>query len=260
MEPGSGTGCCLVMPLLEIPPETVQQTLRERGGRDDYDPEPRLSIQSDILPDGRYGPRWLIVDQTHLRVMTPQADGPAQVDLDLPLSEIKEANADSLVGNGALRLVMANGQTREAVRYTLALAPAFHTVARVLQAYLKGEEPSDSLLEDLDKKKNCGNCGDPLPEDTNVCPKCVDRKAVLLRLLSYALPYKSRVAIVVALMLAGTYITLLPLLLQKKLVDDVLIPHKHPAWIGAIVLGLIGCEPTRCRHRHLAQSAGFVDV
>ena len=230
------------MPLLETPPETVQQTLRERGGHADYEPEPRLSMQSDILPDGRFGERWLIVDQTHLRVLTPQASGPAQVDLDLPLSDIKEAKADSLVGNGVLRLVMHSGQVREAVRYTLALSPAFNTVARVLQAYLKGEEPSDSLLEDLDKKKNCAKCGDPLPEDTNVCPKCVDRKAVLLRLLSYALPYKSRVATVVALMLGGTYITLLPLLLQKKLVDDVLIPHKHPAWIGAIVLGLIAAS------------------
>ena len=67
----------------------------------------------------------------------------------------------------------------EALRYTLALSSAFNTVARVLQTWLKGEDPSDSLLEDLgQKRKNCATCGDPLPEDTNVCPKCVDKKAV----------------------------------------------------------------------------------
>ena len=234
------------MPILETPPDSVQEVLREprrSGHAQVYTPEPRLSMPADILPDGRYGERWLVVDQTHLRVLTSQESGPARLDLDLPLAELKTARADTLVGCGALRLVRRDGQVVEAVRYTLAVAPAFATAARILEAWLKDEEPSDSLYAEFDKqKKNCAKCGDPLPEDTNVCPKCVDRKAVLMRLLSYALPYKARVAIVVALMLAGTYITLLPLLLQKQLVDDVLIPHKHPAWIGFIVLGLIAAS------------------
>ena len=68
----------------------------------------------------------------------------------------------------------------EAVRYTLAAAPAFGTAARILESWLKEEEPSDSLYAEFDKqKKNCGKCGDPLPDDTNVCPKCVDRKGRL---------------------------------------------------------------------------------
>ena len=98
-----------------------------------------------------------------------------------------------MVGSGALRLTLRDGSVREAVRYTLSAAPAFQAAARVLEAYAKEEEPSDSLLADFDTKKACGKCGDPLPDDTNVCPKCVDRKAVLLRLLSYAVPYKVRV-------------------------------------------------------------------
>ena len=235
------------MPLLETPPDSVQETLRApRSGNAERTPdlEPRLSLQSDVLPDGRYGERWLIVDQTHLRVMTPQEGSrPAHVDLDLPLSEIKEAKADTLVGNGVLRLVMQDGRVLEAVRFTLALSPAFGTVARVLAAWLKGEEPTDSLLAEFDKQKqNCGKCGDPLPDDTNVCPKCVDRKAVLMRLLSYALPYKARVGLVTVLMLAGTGVSLLPPILNKHLVDDVLVPHHHRAWIGGIVLALIAAN------------------
>ena len=114
------------------------------------------------------------------------------------------------------------------MRYTLAAAPAFATAARILESWLKEEEPSDSLYAEFDKqKKNCGKCGDPLPDDTNVCPKCVDRKAVLMRLLSYALPYKARVILVTVLMLAGTGVSLLPPILNKRLVDDVLIPHHH---------------------------------
>jgi len=234
------------MPILETPPDSVQEVLREprrNGHAQAYTPEPRLSMPADILPDGRFGERWLVVDQTHLRVLTSQERGPARVDLDMPLSEIKEARAETLVGSGVLRLVRRDGQVVEAVRYTLAAAPAFGTAARILEAWLKEEEPSDSLYAEFDKqKKNCGKCGDPLPEDTNVCPKCVDRKAVLMRLLSYALPYKTRVILVTVLMLAGTGVSLLPPILNKHLVDDVLIPHHFRGWIGGIVLALIGAN------------------
>ena len=83
-----------------------------------------MSLQTDIALDGTFGERWLIIDQTHLRVVTPSVDGPARVDFEAPLRDIKETRADSLVGSGALRLVMRDGRVIEAVRYTLALAPA----------------------------------------------------------------------------------------------------------------------------------------
>ncbi len=232
------------MPILETPPDSVQETLKQpRDGQSrGYTPEPRLTIKADLDREGQFGERWLVVDQTHVRVLRASPNAPAPVELDIPISDIKEAKTESLVGNGALRLTLRDGQVLEAVRYTLGAAPAFQAAARVLSAYIKDEDPSDSLLADFDSKKSCGKCGDPLPDDTNVCPKCVDRKAVLLRLLSYALPYKARVTVVVLLMLAGTYMTMLPLLLQKRLMDDVLIPHRHPSWIGAIVAGLIGAS------------------
>ncbi len=232
------------MPILETPPSSVQETLKlpRDGQAQGYTPEPRLTLKADLDASGQFGERWLVVDQTHVRVLQASPNAPAPVELDLPLSDIKEAKTESLVGSGTLRLTLKNGQVLEAVRYTLGAAPAFQAAARVLEAYIKDEDPSDSLLADFDSKKSCAKCGDPLPEDTNVCPKCVDRKAVLLRLLSYALPYKARVITVVLLMLAGTYMILLPLLLAKKLTDDVLIPHRHPSWIGEIVLGLIGAS------------------
>ncbi len=232
------------MPILETPPSSVQETLKQtRDGQSrGYTPEPRLTIKADLDRNGAFGERWLVVDQTHVRVLQASPNAPAPVELDLPLADIKEAKTERLVGSGALRLTLRDGQVLEAVRYTLGAAPAFQAAARVLSAYIKDEDPSDSLLADFDSKKSCAKCGDPLPEDTNVCPKCVDRKAVLLRLLSYALPYKSRVAVVVLLMLVGTFMTMLPLILAKRLTDDVLIAHRHPSWIGGIVLGLIGAS------------------
>ena len=235
-------GCYSRMPILETPPPSVQETLKqprlneERG----YTPEPRLTLKADLDQNGQFGERWLVIDQTHLRVLRASPNAPAPIELDLPLSDIKEAKIENLVGSGALRLTLNDGQVLEAVRYTLGAAPAFQAASRVLSAYLKDEEPSDSLLADFDKKKSCGKCGDPLPDDTNVCVKCVDKKAVMTRLLGYALPYKSRVLVISLLMIAGTGLGIVQPEFQRVLTDQVLIPKQHLNWIGFIILGVIG--------------------
>ncbi|MBV9848161.1 MAG: ATP-binding cassette domain-containing protein [Armatimonadetes bacterium] len=228
------------MPLTETPPDSVQDTLRSLAP-DSHDlplPETRISLAGDIAPDGTFGERWLVVDRTHLRVLT-LTGGHAHLDLELPLAQIKEARTDTLVGNGALSLITKDGRTLEALRYTVALAPAFGAAARALESYLKEEEPPESLGQDLHKKV-CPKCGDPLPDDTNVCAKCVDKKAVLARLLSYALPYKFRALLVILLMLSGTATGLVQPKFQQHLIDDVLIPHRHVSWIALILLSLIG--------------------
>ena len=181
-----------------------------------------------------------MVDQTHLRVLTPPDEGhAARVDLELPLTHIKSVRADNLVGSGALFVTLRTGETREAVRYTLAQAPAFSAAARTLEAYLKDETPSDAITQGLEKK-HCPTCGDPLPDDSNVCAKCVDKKAVMGRLLSYAKPYKVQAITISVLMIIGTALGLAPIQFTKSLTDNVLVAHRHENWIGLFVLALIG--------------------
>jgi len=252
------------MPLLETPPDSIKQTLRSlqtdgRGQPNNYALPPfppaeearqdaagretpgalRLSLAGDVAKGGSFGARWLTVDNRHLRVLTPgEAGQAAHVDLDVPLSEIAEAKTDNQVGVGALLLVMKNGETREAIRYTLGMAPRFSVAARAIEAYLKEEEPSAYLLQGLEKKV-CPKCGDPLPDDTSVCPKCVDKRATLSRLMRYAVPYKAQAVTVTLLMFAGTALALAPPIFTKYLTDDVLVTHRHENWILWLVMGVI---------------------
>ena len=255
------------MPLLETPPDSIRKTLRSLKAAvpprtDDYALRPappaheareneagheshgelRLSLAGDVAKNGGFGERWLAVDNRHLRVLTPgEAGQTAHVDLDVPLSEIAEAKTDSQVGVGALLLTMKSGETREAIRYTLGMAPRFSVAARAIEAYLKDEEPSAYLLQGLEKKV-CPKCGDPLPDDTSVCPKCVDKRATLARLMRYAVPYRAQAVLVTILMLAATYLTLLPLYFQKWLTDEVLVTHQHENWIGWLVGAFIAAN------------------
>jgi ATP-binding cassette subfamily B protein len=233
--------------------------------------EPRLSVAGDIALAGRYGQRWLIVDETHVRVFSftghethsplaigrsgrngtrritlrasenapAKVDGSAVVDLELRLSDIAEAKVDSLVGASMLVIRLKDGSMVEALRYTVGLAPRFSVAARLIDAYAKGEEPSEALTQDLDTQV-CPKCGDPLPTDTKVCVKCVDKRAVLNRLLRYTIPYRWKAVLVTLLTFAGVGASLVSPIFQKTLTDDVLVPHQHQSWIGWIVLGVVG--------------------
>jgi ATP-binding cassette subfamily B protein len=201
------------------------------------DGEARISLAGDLGRDGRYGVRWLIVDHTHLRVISV-IDGKAEIDLDLPLSDIAQPITDTLVGTGVLLLRRTDGVVIEALRYTVGLAPRFGIASRVLEGYLKGEEPDESLTDGADEKV-CRKCGKAIPADSGVCPTCLDKRAVLTRLMRYTLPYKWQMVLVSVLMISGTALMLLPPLVGQHLLDDVLIPHRHRSWIGWMVAILL---------------------
>ena len=207
---------------------------------DDFDtglPNTRISLAGDIAQDGSFGERWLIVDDRRLLILSVK-DGHAHIDHDLLLSEIHSAETDYLVGSGSLILRLKNGLSLETIQYTAGLSNQFSAAARTLQSYLKDEEPPASIAVGLEKRV-CPKCGDTLPDESNVCVKCLDKRATLLRLLRYGLPHRNRMIMVTILMIVSTAFGLSQPLFQKHLIDDVLIPHRHIEMIGWIVAGVI---------------------
>lgn len=101
---------------------------------------------------------------------------------------------------------------------------AFMRMSRLLEKTKKGEEISD---EDLDVKKGkecCLKCGMIYPDqERKVCPKCMDKKSILLRVVSYFKPYKGRLAVMVLCYLATAALNLVwPYLSGTILYDKVL--------------------------------------
>ncbi|BDI33810.1 ABC transporter [Capsulimonas corticalis] len=226
------------MALLDDLPDAVRASLvGVRDGEELVDGT-RLSLAGDIGRDGSFGERWLIADRRAVYVATVGKGGGVTRDLELALSQIREVRIDTLVGSGALIVETNSGATIEALRFSAALAPKFGVAARALEAMAKDEEPPETSAADVERKV-CPKCGDPLPDDTNVCVKCVDKRAVLRRLLSYAFPFRMQCILIAVLMLAGTAVGVVPPIFQQRLTDEVLVPHKHFGWIGGIVLGLI---------------------
>ncbi|MDE5588502.1 MAG: hypothetical protein K2J60_05080, partial [Acetatifactor sp.] len=110
---------------------------------------------------------------------------------------------------------------------------AFMRMCRLLEKTQKGEEISQ---EDLDVKRGkecCPKCGMIYPDqERKVCPKCMDKKSILWRIVSYFKPYKAKLALMMFCYLATAGLNLVwPYLSGTILYDKVL--EKDEAFLAA---------------------------
>lgn len=90
------------------------------------------------------------------------------------------------------------GVERDICHFSNTRMGAFLKVCSLFQKWKKGEEIT---REDLDVEKGkecCPKCGMIYPDqERKVCPKCMDKKSILFRVLSYFKPYKKYLAVMV---------------------------------------------------------------
>jgi ATP-binding cassette subfamily B protein len=87
--------------------------------------------------------------------------------------------------------------------------------------------------------KICEKCGRHIPHRLGYCPDCIDRKALLVRLLGRAKPYALPMVGGLLLMLTLTTIQMAQPVLTKILVDNV-IPNADMHLFVLIIIGIIG--------------------
>src|SRR5713226_3138861 len=223
------------------------------GATNGYSDDIVIAVAADLTLQGAFGEEWLVVTKDHLLVYQPGDDRPS-LRLDLPLAGIKSPVADSLVGGAALQ-VTVDGEPIELVRYTNARQRTFSRVAKYLadvaaahETRAKGEEVKDEprLTEDPDEQKRCAQCRLLLPEGTKVCPACMNKGRVVIRLASYLQPYWKQSALLSGLLLASTVLGLVSPYLNRPLMDVVLVPRAHIlpmsqrlTWLAFLLIGML---------------------
>lgn len=105
---------------------------------------------------------------------------------------------------------------------------AFMRIGRLLEKMKEKEEITE---EDLDVKKGkecCPKCGMIYPDqERKVCPKCMDKKSILLRVVSYFKPYKKLLAVLILCYFATAGMNLIwPYLSGTVLYDKVLAKNE----------------------------------
>ncbi len=139
------------------------------------------------------------------------------------LKDVEELKVLRQVSTGVF-MGKIDGVERYLCQFSNTKMEAFMRMGRLLEKMKKDEEIKE---EDLDVKKGkecCPKCGMIYPDqERKVCPKCMDKKSILTRLLSYYKPYKKVLFLLMFCYLVSAGLNLVwPYLSGTTLYDKVL--------------------------------------
>lgn len=216
--------------------------------------KPIVLLESDLNSLGHLGESRVLLSEG--RVIVESEGKETQT---FAVSELTRPKSLDLVDSTALLVQKGNKQI-ELLRGTSARNLQFATAVKKLEAVLSGKP-----IPDIDDEiRLCPKCNRPLPNDTNVCPTCVNKGKTLLRLFEFTKPYKGRLIWATFLVFSGTAIALLPPYLTKLLVDNLLTDRDRTrfAWLigGLVITQALGNLVFMARSRNVAYLSKNVSV
>lgn len=200
-----------------------------------------LCAAADLDNDGMFADEWLVVTREKMCFLSgrearePHAAGRRGhytsgnwrevAYREIALADLGEIKAESLNGNGSL-VATVNGQLEVLCRYSNTLTRKFGQFARLANKLREQKELTDTDFSEEAFQPTCPTCGLLYPDSTRrVCPKCLDKRALFLRVLSFLPRYKKEVSLILLCMLASSGLQVLsPYVGGKVLFDEVLRP------------------------------------
>ena len=218
----AGNGAVAV---LEREPETAIATENSAEVEDK-----RILFATDVTADGAFGTEYLVLERDGVYVFAPGKNGKSgtiETRTALPMAEIKSAKAETYIGNGRIE-VRTENETIPLIRFSAANIGEANSIARQISSLAKGEGFKEETVQE--EKKNCPKCRRVLPEDTEVCPACVNKRAVMLRLFQFLAPYKQLAVAAVVVILLSAALDAVPPRVGGLIVDALNHPKSaaHP--------------------------------
>lgn len=194
-----------------------------------------FSVDADLLANGRFGSSRLVVTPREITryESTPVGE---EVVRTVPLDKLVDPQVEDLIDAVAL-VAFVEGEKVELVRATSRRGLAISNAQRKLVAVLAHEPIPD--VDELERV--CPKCGRPLPKDSDLCENCVNKGQTLVRLFSYAAPYRTRIVWATLLVFLGTLFDLVPPMLTARLVDQVLL-QRHVNLFLPLIGALVGAR------------------
>lgn len=219
------------MILKEKIPDAMERILSEISTGSEI----QIAIAGDIDENGHFGERWLLATSDAVMIVS-NYNGKATLVKKLPLKEISSFKTQPLIGSSALEALTSRGGLIELIGYSNVHSAKFSAAAKRLEQMAKGEE----LTPITDEGPNrCPKCGILLADGSKVCPRCVQKSKVIVRLMSYLKPYWHISLAIGLISLLSTAMMLVPPYLTRTLVDDVLNSKRYDL-LGWIILAMVG--------------------
>jgi ATP-binding cassette subfamily B protein len=203
------------------------------------DPSLLLQAASDLTLDGQLDREWLVLTPSHVAVIA--GGGLPYLRLALPTAQVESFRRQAAVGSGFVQARMG-GAWVNLLRYSNSLAGRFAQLTAQLEAFRTAGRLAADAADTADERR-CVSCGLTLPFAGEVCPRCLDRGAVLARVWALLRPYRRPALVLCALVLLGVAAELAPPKLQQYLVDEVLQVEQRgsrPEGLLATLLLIVG--------------------
>jgi len=189
-----------------------------------------LTLESDLDDGANFCRRWFVITPERITLY----DEEGEVIRQLEVSRLKAVRLAQDFGGGHLLFSYQSEPFDEAfVRFSAPLAPQFAYGLSVLQALIDQQPIPEMSVRD--RPRSCSRCGRTLPDGTDVCPLCVDKKKVMGRLLGYIRPYRGPVVFAMVVLLIGTGVQLIPPYVTKIIIDRVLEPKAFSSDLLSLV-------------------------
>ena len=183
--------------------------------------------------------------------------------LKFPYESVEELKMENRLSGGEIILrsgglesfvcAFSGGYMRENMRFK-----------HIVDKLIKKEELNSEDIKEAEMERRCPKCGMLYPEtDRAVCPRCMDKKSLFLRMLGYFKPYKLRIALFFICVVLETVMNLFVPLLSGTVFYDIVSRNEEtlsslglPA--GAFVLAVVIISLTILLSRIL--QAGFTII
>lgn len=185
-------------------------------------PESQIRALSplDLTSEGLYIEAWLVLTPHDLQRFEKLAQGIKRTGT-WKLADISEIQARNMIGNGFV-LLTEKGRSVQIGRYSNAAMDQIEGLVNQAQE-LVGMGKGDGVAE-YTPRRACPKCGMAIPTVKLVCPVCFGTRRVLELLMGLLTPYKKMALLALTVSIVSVSLNLAPALLNKVLMDDVLIP------------------------------------
>lgn len=222
------------MKYFDVLPDPVKDALSERGVKVD---DLKYCVKADLDGEGKYIDVYITFTDDLLCIISgyesfdrpdngkrrSSVTGYEVTDYsEIEIDKIGRMYVDRYSNSARLMIQDTKEEDFPIARFSLGYADKFEKFSDRVNKTVKKEEIDDTLLDAV--KTHCPICGEPFPDPNRpVCPRCVDRRSIFVRLMKLFGEFKWAVAaILFTIIISNVLVVLTPIFGSKMLYDDVL--------------------------------------
>lgn len=198
-----------------------------------------FAVMGEISPKARYATVALLA--THTEIFTYNFDT-GEESCRFGFSEIKEIFNKRMYGNAVMRVRLVDGSLYDLFRFTFTVTALCDAVRSYVTDLRDGGDVAEAraMMEAVYDKllSVCPKCGRTLSAPGVPCISCMKKGRLLKKLGGYLKPEAPVLIVSVILSILTTAMTLVPPMLTKSLVDDIL-PNRNQRMLTVVVVSLV---------------------